>query len=96
MKKPYKNAERTQTIITESGIELIINHDRKDKCEKCKRERIWGLVPLELVGLAYGIYKLYIHFKDTLFMRQGGFGKPPSPSESYLAKQEEIYKKVEG
>ena len=52
MKKPYKGAERTQTIITESGIELIINHSRKDKCSKCKEEIIWGLVPLELVGLA--------------------------------------------
>jgi len=52
MKKPYKGAERTQWITTESGLEVIINHSRKAKCEKCKAEIVWALVPLELVGLA--------------------------------------------
>ncbi len=52
MEKEDKRAERTQTIITESGIEVIINHDRKDKCPKCQGEIKWGLVQLELVGLA--------------------------------------------
>ncbi len=52
MKKPYKGAVRTQTITTESGIELIINHDWKEKCIYCEEEVICGLIPLALVGLA--------------------------------------------
>ena len=52
MKKPYKNAPRTQTIILESGLEVIINHDWKDKCVKCKKDVIFAVIPIELVGLA--------------------------------------------
>jgi len=38
-------------------MEVIINHDLKDKCIKCKKEIIWGyrnggFEPLELVSLA--------------------------------------------
>lgn len=49
---------RTQTIILDNGMEVIIDHDSKDKCKKCGKEIIWGLtknkkpIPLELVSLA--------------------------------------------
>jgi len=43
---------RTQTIILENSMEVIINHDSRHKCEKCKKEIIWALIPIELVGLA--------------------------------------------
>lgn len=43
---------RIQKIILENGEEILINHDAKDKCKDCKREIIWGYVPLELVSLA--------------------------------------------
>ena len=66
MKKPHKKPDRTQTITTESGIELIINHDRKDKCPKCQGEIKWGLVQLELVGLAkWDIHKCKEKIEDA-------------------------------
>ena len=43
---------RVQTIILENGMEVIINHDSKTKCEKCKKEILYALIPVELVGLA--------------------------------------------
>ncbi len=43
---------RTQTITLENGMEVIINHDSKHKCEKCKKEIIQALIPIELVSLA--------------------------------------------
>lgn len=43
---------RTQTITLESGLEVIINHDSKDKCTKCKKDIFWGIIALDLVGLA--------------------------------------------
>jgi hypothetical protein len=43
---------RTQTITLKNGMEVIINHDSKDKCEKCKKNIFWAIIPIELVGLA--------------------------------------------
>lgn len=43
---------RIQKIILENGEEILINHDAKDKCPDCKKEIVWGYVPLELVSLA--------------------------------------------
>jgi hypothetical protein len=43
---------RIQKIILENGEEVYINHDFKEECINCKKEIVWGYVPLELVGLA--------------------------------------------
>ena len=57
---------RTQTIILKNGMEVIINHDSKHKCEKCKKEIIWALIPIELVSLAqWDIHKCEYGNKKT-------------------------------
>ncbi|MCX6748697.1 MAG: hypothetical protein NT076_03760 [Candidatus Pacearchaeota archaeon] len=43
---------RSQTINLESGLECIINHSSKHKCEKCGGEVVWALIQIELVSLA--------------------------------------------
>ena len=43
---------RTQTINLESGLEVIINHTSKHKCEKCGEEVVWAIMQVELVSLA--------------------------------------------
>lgn len=53
--------DRTQTINLENGIQCIINHSSKHNCEKCKKEIIWALIPIELVSLAkWDIHKCEI------------------------------------
>ena len=43
---------RSQKIILESGLEVIIDHDTKRKCGCCGKDVVYSIVVLELVGLA--------------------------------------------
>lgn len=47
-----KKEPRTQTIILDNGMEVIINHSSKCKCSKCNKDIVYALIPLELVSLA--------------------------------------------
>lgn len=43
---------RIQTITLNNGMEVIIDHDSKEKCPHCKKEILYVLLPVELVSLA--------------------------------------------
>ena len=43
---------RTQTITLNNGMEVIIDHDSKEKCPHCKKDILYVLLPVELVSLA--------------------------------------------
>ncbi len=49
---PRRYEMKRQTITLKNGMKVVIDYDTKFKCEKCKREVLWALVPVELVSLA--------------------------------------------